>query len=994
MDHLDLTTLDRHARGVLGPAEKEAVDAHAAGCAPCGKLLAALREGSPTTGITANTSPAPAVPAARRETDEAEAADEVPLPAGTLVDRYVVLHKVGAGGMGVVYAAYDPQLDRKVALKLLRRVPGMDGALAQARLLREAQAVARLSHPNVVSVYDAGRHGDQVFVALELLEGQHLRAWLRERPRPWRAILEVALAAGRGLEAAHAAGLVHRDFKPENVLVGADQRARVVDFGLVGPARDSEERLPELAAPASPVASGTLTQAGAVLGTPGYMAPEQLQGQRSDARTDQFAFAVTVVESLTGKRPLSCDVPPAPPGVPGAVMRVLTRGLLEDPARRFASMGELLGALGLAAGARTRRRAAALVAAATVLLLLGGGIGLQRRDQVCRGGGERFATAWDQARAEAVRGAFHATGSPLATDAWLAVQRFMGEYRRDWVAAYADACEATYERREQPENVLGLRMACLERRRREVQALGAIFTRADRDVVLRAGQATAELSSLSACEDVERLLAQVQPPDDASSRQEVERIQGALAEVKALLDVARYREGEARAAQLVDQATTLGYAPVLAAALSLYGDLLVRTGQPGLAGSVLAQAMREAEVARDHALATEVSARLARLLVSSTQYAQVPYWIERGQVVLARGGSSPLHPLLQAQLLEARAALLSAQGRHERAVPLLRESLSWKEQALGTSHLAVTGTLDLLTRALLAPAEQPESLEHARRALEIRKQSHGPGHPEVARAMQQLGAVYRRMDRHEEERELAGRALEIYRAALGDDHLDVARARWYLANAHEFMGDLRGALEQWRLALPVMTRAYGPENLQVGTLIESIAKIEILLGNLDAAIEGCRRAIQIQERALPPGDPKLNGGWLCLGTALTLKGRLDDAEAALARAERLARPVDQELAPVLESQARLWLRRGRPAETLAHLARADRLMRPWSSDDSTETVPRKLLNARALDALGRKEEAFITARRALDILEAVPSPHRLELDEARQLVKELRRTAR
>src|SRR5262249_31502336 len=163
-------------------------------------------------------------------------ADRALLSPGTLVDRYVILHVVGAGGMGVVYAAYDPQLDRKVALKLLRRMPAMDGALAQARLLREAKAVARLSHPNVVSVHDAGEHGEHVFVALELVDGQHLRAWLRERPRPWRAVLQVALAAGRGLAAAHAAGLVHRDFKPENVLVGRDRCTPVVDFRLLRPA--------------------------------------------------------------------------------------------------------------------------------------------------------------------------------------------------------------------------------------------------------------------------------------------------------------------------------------------------------------------------------------------------------------------------------------------------------------------------------------------------------------------------------------------------------------------------------------------------------------------------------------------------------------------------------------------------------------------------------------------------------------------------------------
>ncbi len=165
------------------------------------------------------------------------------LGRGVAVGRYVVLDRIGAGGMGVVYAAYDPELDRRVALKLLRpdRFGGDAGRL---RLLREAQALARLTHPNVVAVYDVGTFGDRVFVAMELVEGETLRQWLRAEPRsprPWREVLERFLPAGRGLAAAHAAGLVHRDFKPENVLLGRDGRARVVDFGLAKALADAAE---------------------------------------------------------------------------------------------------------------------------------------------------------------------------------------------------------------------------------------------------------------------------------------------------------------------------------------------------------------------------------------------------------------------------------------------------------------------------------------------------------------------------------------------------------------------------------------------------------------------------------------------------------------------------------------------------------------------------------------------------------------------------------
>ncbi len=221
------------------------------------------------------------------------------LERGAAVGRYVILDRIGAGGMGVVYAAYDPELDRRVALKLLRT--DRFAAPGHLRLLREAKALARLTHPNVVAVHDAGTFGDQVFVAMELVEGETLRQWLEAGARSWREVLDRLLAAGRGLAAAHAAGLVHRDFKPENVLLGRDGRVRVVDFGLAKALADAAEE------PAAPDSGGELasplTEWGAVLGTPAYMAPEQIRGIAADARSDQFSFCVALYEALYGERP-------------------------------------------------------------------------------------------------------------------------------------------------------------------------------------------------------------------------------------------------------------------------------------------------------------------------------------------------------------------------------------------------------------------------------------------------------------------------------------------------------------------------------------------------------------------------------------------------------------------------------------------------------------------------------------------------------------------
>ena len=293
---------------------------------------------------------------------------------GQLVGRYVVLNPLGAGGMGVVYAAYDPQLDRKVALKLLHSEAVSRGSGTQSRndghtrLLREAQAMARLRHPNVVAVHDVGSYGDRVFIAMEFVEGSTLKSWLRSRPRTRKEVLAVFIQAGRGLQAAHDAGLVHRDFKPENVLVSLSGQAQVLDFGLAKATEDDGERPDKPARGALELAASVnslsreLTQQGAIMGTPAYMSPEQHLGLPTDARTDQFSFCVGLYEALYGTPPFPADtmaslamavvggkVAEAPresqARVPPWLRKVLLKGLSADPAHRHASISELIDAL-------------------------------------------------------------------------------------------------------------------------------------------------------------------------------------------------------------------------------------------------------------------------------------------------------------------------------------------------------------------------------------------------------------------------------------------------------------------------------------------------------------------------------------------------------------------------------------------------------------------------------------------------------------------------
>ena len=284
---------------------------------------------------------------------------------GTALGRYVILETLGQGGMGVVYSAYDPQLDRRIAIKLLRHSTSDEG---NARLLREARAMARLNHRNVATVHDVGTVDDSVFIAMEFVEGETLKRWISERAGTssfgFRDVLELYLDAGEGLAAAHDAGLIHRDFKPENVMLTPQGRVVVLDFGLAAP-------------PAEGASVGNLvfenndlTMTGTIMGTPAYMSPEQITGSPIGPTSDQFSFCVALYEGLFGTRPYAGNSiedlrgqlisgdrvpPPSNRDVPGWVIEPLERGLQRDPKSRYASMRELLAAL-RADPARKRRK--------------------------------------------------------------------------------------------------------------------------------------------------------------------------------------------------------------------------------------------------------------------------------------------------------------------------------------------------------------------------------------------------------------------------------------------------------------------------------------------------------------------------------------------------------------------------------------------------------------------------------------------------------------
>jgi len=360
LECLDDNVAAEFVSGTMAVTAVSRVEGHLASCRDCRALVAALA--GDEADSNAATRPHDKI---SQHAEDSQVTKRPVLSIGDRVGRYLVLATLGAGGMGVVFTAYDPQLDRKVALKLLRGNLGANTKEARTRLKREAQAIAQLNHPNVVGVYDVGATPDgDVYIAMEFVEGDTLTAWLKRWPRTWREILDVFQQAGRGLIAAHSVGLLHRDFKPDNVLVGGDGRVRVTDFGLArsvilddsarGAIGTAAAEAMKAHAAGSPL-HVDLTATGTVLGTPRYMPPEQLTGPSIDARADQFSFCVALYEALYGIHPLEGGTsvsmlesgsraapPPEKTAVPAQLGRAVMRGLDQDRSKRFPTMAALM----------------------------------------------------------------------------------------------------------------------------------------------------------------------------------------------------------------------------------------------------------------------------------------------------------------------------------------------------------------------------------------------------------------------------------------------------------------------------------------------------------------------------------------------------------------------------------------------------------------------------------------------------------------------------
>jgi hypothetical protein len=663
------------AQGMLSEAVAAQMRAHVASCDACTAAVAEAARG--IAGTTASDS-GPALPVS-----------EPTLQPGAKLGRYSILELLGKGGMGAVYAAYDPQLDRRVAIKLLRpdrRLRAGTGELQQ-RLLREAQAMARLRHPNVLAIHDAVSFEGGVFLAMDLVAGGTLSGWLAKARRTPAEVLEVFRQAGEGLAAAHRAGIIHRDFKADNVLVDDSGHVSVTDFGV---ARfEGELPQPNGLDSDSPL---SLTRTGAMVGTPAYMSPEQLRGEAADARSDVFGFCVALYEALYGAHPFPAkdlaslrtaiaegrvQEPLSRHGVPAQVERAILRGLKVDPAQRFQSMDELLRALRIT----PPRRARLAVGAAALVLLAGAGLfGVreleQRRIAACRIGDGRLQRIFDDGRQQAVREAFTRSGSPSADTAF----RSMREALLAAVQAVADgraaACAATLERGEASADLLDRRMQCLDERTQDASALVDALTRADATAVEKAVTAVQQLGDPAACADRLRLLDASPLPRDPASRARISQVREEVAQVAALHRAGSYAEGLKRSADVVESARKSGYAPLEAEALFWRGRLLFDGNEQPKAPEALTQAAAAAALARRDDLAAQAESQLVYTLGWAQKTEEALHWAEHARAIVARSGDDPI---LLAELLLARGAAHTKVFQGAEALPGDEQALALLE---------------------------------------------------------------------------------------------------------------------------------------------------------------------------------------------------------------------------------------------------------------------------------------------------------------------------
>jgi serine/threonine protein kinase len=891
------------------------------------------------------------------ESDDSDRSDTVPttnlperrraLGRGATVGRYVVIDRAGEGGMGVVYKAYDPELERAVALKLLHAGPrtGDDAERRQARLLREAKALARLSHPNVVAVHDAGTFEGDVFLATEFVEGAPLKSWLFADKPSQKEVLRVMIAAGEGLAAAHRAGLVHRDVKPGNLHVGKDGRARVLDFGLAradssddttrdewiaspvsdrrggGPATtdvvpDGRGRGHAATGPISDRRGGTrdehgpvsdrhasldepLTRVGHVVGTPRYMAPEQHRKSAVDARSDQFSYCATLYEVLYGEVPFDAGddeyrtsvtegrlrAAPANARVPRWLRQVIVRGLSAKPEDRWPSMDALLAELRKDPAAKRRRAIAVgvLVAGAGLLALGVHAASARKGPPPCTGAEAKLAGVWDDGARASMASAFRASGAPGADAAFARAARGLDDYAAKWTAMRTDACMATRVRADQSEELLDLRMECLDARLGAMRAQVQALAQGGAAAVGKAAQAVGALPSIDTCADAALLRAPIRPPANAEARAKVAATRERVAAGHAKQLLGAYGEALAIANETASDASALGYAPLEAEALYLLADVEDDEGDYKESEKTFVRAATSAmEGHDDEVLARSLAALVVEVGLRQARFEEAHAWASLAVAAADRGDA-----FARGEVRRNEGRLLYREGKFAEARAQTEACLALWRPALGEDAFPVAGALTDLGNASYALGDYAKATETYERSIAVLEKSVGPDSPLLGANLNNVGDAASKLGQFDRALSAAQRAVDVWTAGFGPVHPKVALARYTLGEVWRRKGDPVRALAEFRRSLDVYEKTVGPDSAETAYAVEGIADATRDAGDAKGAIPWYERALALREKALGPTHEEVADTLTGLGQAKLVTGDAKGAVALLERANHI-----------------------------------------------------------------------------------------------------------
>jgi len=828
---------------------------------------------------------------------------------GASVGRFVVESHLDEGGMGLIFTAIDEELDRPVALKILRAQQS-EGSLGRARLIREAQVLAKLSHPNVVTVYEVGEWQGHVFVAMELIDGDSLRAWLRGRTRSRSEILGMFVQAGRGLAAAHKAGIIHRDFKPSNVIVGTDGRVRVLDFGIaLAPSSARADARLQVAHEQGDVAASSssrsttggaiadsLTAAGTIVGTVPYMAPEQLAGAVVDARADQYAFCVALYEGLYGRRPfagrslaertkeLASGVEVSFGGattVPKWLRRILRRGLRSDPAERYATMDELVAEL---ENDPTRRRRWIAVGALASSLLLAGGYSLARQDAaVCREGA--LGLRLEEGPRAAIEASLRGIDKKYVDEASLRLFRTLDDYAESWSEARTEAC-VSHQAGAHDAQLYGLIVGCMSRRRSAFDALAGALAEADSEILPLAIQAAQALPSIETCGDMEALTSEHPPPEDPKLAAEVRDLQEKLALAEVELRLERHGTGLEITTPIVARARELDYPPIEAEALTLHGRLLQLASDFEGSEEALRRGLWRADRIHDDELLALAMTQLILVIGESRgDYERAIGWREHAETVSERLGEETPGT---ANLLLALGKIAIRHHETAESIELCSRALAIMESLYGVDQPETSGALMGLAIAHASGHHFDLAKELMERTLRIEEEQLGPKHPVVAHTLGNLGALRGMSGDYAGASELLLRALTIIEDIHGPDHPSVGHQLGNIGSLYEKQDKPEQAISWLRRALVIYEKAFGAEHVKVAMIHYNVGDVYTKLGEDVLAEDHFIRAQEVFERKLSPDAPDLVAVILELGALRHRTGRTEEGLEKLERAYALS----------------------------------------------------------------------------------------------------------